>query len=308
MSRMESQDGFAIGTVAGLTGVDVHTIRAWERRYAAIAPNRTQTGHRRYGEPQIQRLHLLRAVTDLGEPIGSVASLDDDSLRERLRRLSNAGSPGTDAPSSVGVVGRDLVQQIAAAGSPATASWDLVARVDEFDDLPRPLPAVVVVHAPRLGSSLLDRLDAARGDSPETRWVIVYEFAPRAELLALARRGIRAVKGPLRIDALQQAVADLQLLAPEVAPRAPVAWNEPGDAPPRQFDDAQLARLREMVGSVACECPSHLAALVSNLQAGGLAFHDEEPRPDLWNLGGDQEPLRAVRERNHRFVAVEDVP
>ena len=41
---------YQIGTVSSLTGIDAHTIRAWERRYGAIKPARSEAGGRLYDE------------------------------------------------------------------------------------------------------------------------------------------------------------------------------------------------------------------------------------------------------------------
>ncbi|MEM1416135.1 MAG: MerR family transcriptional regulator, partial [Myxococcota bacterium] len=67
--------------MARLTGVDAHTLRAWERRYAAIRPTRTPRGTRLYDDTQVHRVRLLKAAVDAGDPIRHVASLGDDELR-----------------------------------------------------------------------------------------------------------------------------------------------------------------------------------------------------------------------------------
>ena len=122
MSRAAVSDGFGIGTVAGLTGVDVHTIRAWERRHRAIVPDRAPSGHRRYGESHIRRLRLLRSGIELGDTIRSLAPLDDDALRERIATLAPAPSPHEETPGGVALVGSNLREQWAGAGaSPLTA-------------------------------------------------------------------------------------------------------------------------------------------------------------------------------------------
>ncbi|MEL7297161.1 MAG: MerR family DNA-binding transcriptional regulator, partial [Pseudomonadota bacterium] len=38
--------GYSIGAVARLTGISTHTLRIWERRYAAIVAERTDSGRR----------------------------------------------------------------------------------------------------------------------------------------------------------------------------------------------------------------------------------------------------------------------
>ena len=66
---------YGIGTAATMTGLTVHTIRVWERRYGAVTPLRTDGGRRRYSPADVDRLTLLKRLTDMGESIGEVIGL-----------------------------------------------------------------------------------------------------------------------------------------------------------------------------------------------------------------------------------------
>ncbi|MBC8095853.1 MAG: MerR family transcriptional regulator [Akkermansiaceae bacterium] len=70
-----------IKAVARRTGLTLHVIRIWEKRYAAVQPSRTDTNRRLYSEEEIERLTLLRDITRAGHSIGSVARLSTDELR-----------------------------------------------------------------------------------------------------------------------------------------------------------------------------------------------------------------------------------
>ena len=72
----------AIKVVARRTGLSAHVIRIWEKRYAAVEPERTPTNRRLYSEEQIERLGLLSRVTQAGHSIGHVAKLPMESLRK----------------------------------------------------------------------------------------------------------------------------------------------------------------------------------------------------------------------------------
>jgi DNA-binding transcriptional MerR regulator/methylmalonyl-CoA mutase cobalamin-binding subunit len=74
---------YPIGAVAKLTGLPLDTLRAWERRYGAVVPTRSQRG-RLYSEEQIKRLILLRQAVEQGHAIGQVAGIADRKLRELL--------------------------------------------------------------------------------------------------------------------------------------------------------------------------------------------------------------------------------
>ena len=72
----------AIKIVVRRTGLSAHVIRIWEKRYGAVEPERTATNRRLYSNEQIERLILLREVTQAGHSIGHVAKLPTDRLRK----------------------------------------------------------------------------------------------------------------------------------------------------------------------------------------------------------------------------------
>jgi methanogenic corrinoid protein MtbC1 len=59
-----------------MTGVSAHSLRAWERRYRAVTPTRTASGHRLYSQEDIDRIALLKQAIDAGHHISHVAGLD----------------------------------------------------------------------------------------------------------------------------------------------------------------------------------------------------------------------------------------
>ena len=61
-----------IRTVASLTGVNAITLRAWERRYGLIRPQRTPKGHRLYTRQHVDLIQRVLAMVARGVPIGRV--------------------------------------------------------------------------------------------------------------------------------------------------------------------------------------------------------------------------------------------
>lgn len=55
-----------IGEVARRTGVPVSTLRAWERRYGLLDPERTEGGHRLYGQQDLERVRRMQVLLDRG--------------------------------------------------------------------------------------------------------------------------------------------------------------------------------------------------------------------------------------------------
>ena len=68
--------------VAKLTGLSTHTLRMWEKRYAAVVPERTEAGGRLYSDADVERLRLLHALVEGGHSIGGIAKLPDADLRQ----------------------------------------------------------------------------------------------------------------------------------------------------------------------------------------------------------------------------------
>ena len=73
-----------------ISGVGVHTIRAWEKRYNALAPNRDTSGHRTYTKTDIEKLMLLSELCLLGYTISKVAKLEIPDLKNLLKDLGKS--------------------------------------------------------------------------------------------------------------------------------------------------------------------------------------------------------------------------
>jgi DNA-binding transcriptional MerR regulator/methylmalonyl-CoA mutase cobalamin-binding subunit len=66
----QSTASYPIGAVSALTGVNPVTLRAWERRYGLIRPQRTAKGHRLYSHKDIERIREILRLLEEGILIG----------------------------------------------------------------------------------------------------------------------------------------------------------------------------------------------------------------------------------------------
>jgi methanogenic corrinoid protein MtbC1 len=108
--------------VAALTGLSAHVIRIWERRYGAVEPVRTDSNRRVYGEEHVERLRLLRALTEAGQSIGLIAKLPTARLRTLLSPDRNsvvAAEAAMGAKFDVGSVINQSVTAIRSYDAPA---------------------------------------------------------------------------------------------------------------------------------------------------------------------------------------------
>ena len=72
-----------IRTVANLTGINPVTLRAWERRYNLITPQRTPKGHRLYTEDDVELIKQVLELLDQGISISQVKPLLEHTPNER---------------------------------------------------------------------------------------------------------------------------------------------------------------------------------------------------------------------------------
>lgn len=91
---MATSGGFSIGYVSQKTGLSTHVIRAWERRYQAVRPKRTQSGRRMFSESDIARLNLFKRLLEKGHSISTIAGLDQGTLIE----LAGSALPNQSPP------------------------------------------------------------------------------------------------------------------------------------------------------------------------------------------------------------------
>jgi DNA-binding transcriptional MerR regulator len=83
LSNTLSNTMYAIREVADITGVKPVTLRAWQRRYNLIQPQRTDKGHRLYTAKDVERINTIQSWLSKGVSIGKVKALiDSDTLSQ----------------------------------------------------------------------------------------------------------------------------------------------------------------------------------------------------------------------------------
>jgi len=86
--NMANNYKYPIKVASQMTGLSVHVIRAWEKRYNVVEPDRTETNRRLYSEEDIEKLKLLNDALHLGHHIGGVANLSLSELKNLLSKES----------------------------------------------------------------------------------------------------------------------------------------------------------------------------------------------------------------------------
>ena len=104
---MSSKNFYTIRYVSQRSGLSPHVIRAWEKRYQAVVPQRSPKNRRLYSEDDVERLQLLKKITDAGHTISQVANLSTDDLSDlalreapvtpRVSKSYQSSAPQSDA-------------------------------------------------------------------------------------------------------------------------------------------------------------------------------------------------------------------
>lgn len=274
---------FEISAVARLTGISSHVLRVWERRYGVVEPQRSDSKRRRYTREDIQRLSLLKTLVDNGHAIGSVAKLSTAQLEERLANALDAkaseASLESAAPAGVcrlALIGTKIRQAVRDASdhTPALRIIGEFASPEELTSSLRPGSVDLLLVErdtvfPEDISEIQDLVAATR----VRRAILVYQFAREDLILPLDIKRITALRAPVDAAEIQLAcIADIQLALrsgrPErAAAPAPRVLRSPEGIPPRRFSDEELVRIARFSSIVKCECPQHLANLLSSLIA-----------------------------------------
>ncbi|MCL7461762.1 MerR family transcriptional regulator [Pseudomonas sp. NW5] len=85
----QAQGLLPIREVARQTGINPVTLRAWERRYGLIVPQRTAKGHRLYSHAHIERVRAIQRWLGRGVAVSQIADL----LASEIPPASDTANP-----------------------------------------------------------------------------------------------------------------------------------------------------------------------------------------------------------------------
>lgn len=271
------------GAVARMLRMPVATLRVWERRYRVTQADLSPSGQRLYSADDVRRLALLKQLTDLGHAIGSVAGLDMAQLQavasthaQALVSTQPAGRPGA-APAAaqapawrVAVVGRALALRLqrpavlGGLGRPVQLLGPFDTVADAAVALQGQPVDALLLHAPQLMAGWLPALEAAAPALAMLPKAVLYGFAAESLVDSLAATGVALLREPQPDVVLAQWLRGLAAGAARSAASDPLA-GLPAALPPRRWDDAALADFARLSSTVACECPRHVAQLLTQL-------------------------------------------
>lgn len=70
---------YSIGEVARICGINPVTLRAWQRRYGLLKPQRTEGGHRLFDENDLETIRTIVGWINRGVPVSQVKGLLEET-------------------------------------------------------------------------------------------------------------------------------------------------------------------------------------------------------------------------------------
>ncbi len=251
-----------IGAVSRLTRIPVDTLRAWERRYGVVAPNREMSAVRLYDQDDVARLASIKRLVDSGHAIGSVANLSRDelhamsSLHDPVQRSARERIEATQvacfADSVSKLDSRQALDDVTVLGH--FRSWSAFeTAVLEHS------PEALLIEIAALMPERVDEILRLFWRSRAVRVVVCYGFSPAALVRCLEAEGLITLQSPV---SHAQIVRELRRAGAPVPARAVDVQGAPE---PRVFDDVALTNMASSSSSIECECPHHLVGIIRML-------------------------------------------
>ena len=293
----ESDDHtYDISTVCRLTGLTSANLRVWEKRYQAVNPSRSSSGRRQYSRRDLQRITLLKTLTDLGHSISSSAKLPIAELERRIEESArpDLAPPGDSVGSSItrhscriGVVGTFIGTVL----ENAEIRPDRATKVVEYADLEAAEQAdhsldmdLLIVECPALFQEEITRIEHLIAQTKSLRAIVIYAYTQKDVLDLLEGKGnqITAIRSPISPRELRVLCeADIAMAnrsASAVLANAPLPGEAVDGIPERIFSEDQLAAITNLTSSVKCECPQQMVALLKSLNGFELYSLECESR------------------------------
>lgn len=108
----ESERTYEIQEVAELTGLSTARLRAWERRYDVVRPERQANGYRAYSATQVALLRAFARLVNAGERIGDLAADSRDAVIARAEAAAGDASPLSPMIEAVRGYDRGLLEAL----------------------------------------------------------------------------------------------------------------------------------------------------------------------------------------------------
>ena len=262
---------FRIGAVSKITGIPVSTLRIWETRYGAFSPVKTEGKQRLFEEHDVSKAILLKQLCSEGHAISAIANLDLNQLRRMSNLQNNAQSKrmAQGEPVTLAVVGIGLANRIESKKFASGLKQNKITVTDVLVDLTAAShadfsekPQVLLIKVNTLQTGVHAAIQALIQKHKFAQTIVIYNFAPEAVVQAMKFSGLIVRREPLSDMELAELLQSVVFVNPA---RAEEFGTSGSVITSRKYSDETLARVAGISTNVLCECPRHVAELISQL-------------------------------------------
>lgn len=284
---MDSQirnDQYKIGAVSKITGIGTETLRAWERRYKAVVPSRSESGDRVYSSDDLTKLFLLKNLSDAGNSIGTIARLPIHELKSKWEnsvQLSELGAGPSGYHSNpeisksqncrVLLLGEDFPLRVQD-GMADFNGIDLLGHASSMEEWKRMHPDshvhVAIIERPTINEDARKYVSKLLKESGVWHVIVLYGFGSQVEINQLQSPQVSAIRSSIDVYELARLCMDRSGGDSKnlVASNSATVYLE-DSLPTRRYSSKQLDGLARVSSSIQCECPMHLSDLIKSLVA-----------------------------------------
>ena len=265
-----------IGAVSKFSGVPTYTLRVWESQHATFTPRKTAGQHRLYSDDDVLKATLLKRLIEQGHAISNIGRLGTQSLNALLLNQGTtnhlplkAQSDGDQDTVSIAIVGLALATRLGTKKFTLNFRSNPVQITDVFTDLTQALasdiqqtPDVLLVKLSSLHATTQLDLHRMAAHCGASQVILLYNFGPEHIVESLKSAGMLARREPISDSDLSELIQSARATYNGIkAGPSTVAAT----AKPRQYSEETLARVAAMPATVVCECPRHVAEIISQL-------------------------------------------
>ncbi len=262
---------YRIGAVSQTTGIPVTTLRIWETRYGAFSPVKTPGKQRLYEEQDVSKALLLKQLSQSGHAISAIAHLELATLRRLSSQappLSHSGQP-TPQVASVAVVGLSLANRMESQKFVLSLQQNRIQLSEVWADLAAASSAelhtpaqVLLIKVNTLNAQVHAAIQLLMRKHQFAQTIVIYHFAAEAVVQAMKFSGCMVRREPVSDSELAELLQSVLFVDPA---RAQEFGTSGAVITSRKYSEATLSRVAGISTNVLCECPRHVAELITQL-------------------------------------------
>ena len=272
-----------IGAISSLSGVPTPTLRMWEIRYATFTPHKTEGRHRLYTDDDVLKATLLKRLTEQGHAISNIAKLSSHALNNLLQKQqtsnqSKSRSLVQNQTVSLAVVGVTLAGRIESKKFTLSFNNNAIRVTDIFNDLADALGSefqqnleILIVKVNSLHAGVQVDIHKLAQNCQALQVIVLYNFGQEKVIESLKLSGMLVRREPIPDTELADLINSVLLIDTKQNTSVLTAGTV---IPQRKYSDKTLTRVAGISTNVLCECPRHVAEIISQLISFEQYSHD----------------------------------